>query len=155
MAIKGEILFKTEDLGELEGPRENKSSLIYEFSNEVYLPQESEENRIQGTRRFLPFEVVKYIDKITPLLYKILCEGMPCTEVKITLYRIEEATGLETEYFYYILEDARIISVKNWMPSAYDQDTEIVGHLEKIKILAKKFTCEFKDGGVTFTDQAF
>ena len=155
MAIKGEISFESELHGELEGPRENKSSLIYEFSQEVYLPQESEENRIQGMRRIMPFEVVKYIDKLTPLLYQIVSDGISCPKIKITLYRIEEATGLETPYFEYLLEEARIIYVKNWMPQIYDQNTEVIGHLEKVKILSKKVTWTFLDGGITYMDEAF
>jgi type VI protein secretion system component Hcp len=72
MAVKGEILFKSSEFGDLKGPRENKSSLIYEFSHEVYLPHESAENRIQGMRRIGPFEIVKSIDRLTPQLYNIL-----------------------------------------------------------------------------------
>ncbi|RPI68101.1 MAG: type VI secretion system tube protein Hcp [Ignavibacteriales bacterium] len=155
MAVKGEISFKSEVHGELEGPRENKTSLIYEFSHEVYLPHEREENRTQGARRIMPFEIVKYIDRTTPLLYQIVCEGVVCSEVKITLFHIEEATGLEVAYFNYLLENARIISVKDWMPPIYVPDTEVIGHLEKVKILARRVTWEYLDGGITFMDEAF
>ena len=50
MAVKGEVLFKSQG-ATLEGPRENSTSLVYEFNHEVYLPFESEENKIQGSRR--------------------------------------------------------------------------------------------------------
>ncbi len=155
MAVKGEILFNSELHGELQGPRENGTSLIYEFGHEVYLPHEGEENRIQGARRIMPFEIVKYIDKVTPLLYNIVCEGIVCPEIKITLFRIEEANGQEVAYFTYLLENARITSVKNWMPPTYIADNESIGHLEKVKILARKITWEYTDGGITYMDEAF
>ncbi|HEX9739237.1 MAG TPA: type VI secretion system tube protein TssD [Ignavibacteriaceae bacterium] len=154
MAVKGEISFRSDVHGELEGPRENKTSLVYEFSHEVYLPHEVEENRAQGARRIMPFEIVKYIDRITPLLYQIVCEGVICSEIKITLFRIEEATGLEVEYFNYILENARIVSVKNWMPPIYDPESVVIGHLEKVKILARRVTWDYLDGGITYTEEA-
>ena len=155
MAVKGEISIKTADMGELEGPRENKTSLIYEFKHEVYLPSESEENRLQGTRRITPFEIVKSIDRITPLLYNIVCSGVLCTDVMITLYRIAEQSGEEEQYFQYKLNDAKIVSVLNWMPPTYLPENETIGHLEKVKILARKFTWTYLDGGITHEEEAF
>ena len=155
MAVKGEISFKSDVHGELEGPNENKTSSVWEFSHEVYLPHEDEENRIQGARRITPFEIVKFIDRTTPLLYQIVCDGLICSEIKITLFRIEESTGFETAYFNYILEDARIVSVKTWMPPIYDTGSTSVPNVEKVKILARKVTWEYLDGGITFTDEAF
>lgn len=155
MAFKGEISFKTDDMGELEGPRENKTSLIYEFKHEVYLPFESEENMLQGMRKITPFEIVKSIDRITPILYNIVCNGVKCTEVLITLYRIAEQSGEEEPYFKYQLNDAKIVSVQNWMPPTYVPETESIGHLEKVKILARKFTWTYIDGGITHIEEAF
>jgi type VI secretion system secreted protein Hcp len=155
MALAGEISFKSDVHGELEGPNENKSSSVWEFSHEVYLPHEGEENRIQGARRIMPIEIIKRIDRITPLLYQIVCEGTICSEIKLTLFNIEEATGFETAYFNYLLENARIISVKSWMPPLYNIETVTMPNLEKVKILARKVTWEYRDGGISYTDEAF
>jgi type VI secretion system secreted protein Hcp len=154
MAVKGEVLFKSSEFGDLEGPRENKSSLIYEFSHEVYLPHESEENRIQGMRRIGPFEIVKSIDRLTPQLYNILAVGM-LSEIHIKLYRIAEKFGEEEAYFNYILEEARIISIQNWMPPTYIPVSESIGHLEKIKIISRKITWEYIPDGIIYTETAF
>lgn len=155
MAVKGEILFKTSKGGELAGPRENKSSLIYEFSHEVYLPYEKEENKVQGSRRLRAFEVVKAIDPLTPQLYQVACTGELCPEVKVTLYRINNDNGEEEPYFNYTLADAKIVSIMNWMPPTYIPENEGIGHLEKISILAREFTWEYIEGGVTYTEQSF
>lgn len=154
MAVKGEILFKTAKGGDLAGPRENKSSLIYEFSHEVYLPYEKEENRIQGSRRIRAFEIVKAIDPLTPQLYQVVCTGELCTEIKITLYRIG-VEGEEEAYFNYTLKDGKIVSVTNWMPPTYDPENEGVGHLEKVSMLAREFTWEYVEGGITYTETSF
>lgn len=152
MAIKGEISITGATQGQLEGPRENGRSLLYEFKHKVYLPFEEEGNRIQGSRTFMPFEVVKFIDRTTPLLFAMLCNNEDCDEILVILYRIEEASGQETEYFRYTFKKAKIISVENWMPPIYNQSQEEIGHLEKIKFLAKDITWTYLDGGVEFND---
>lgn len=152
MAVKGEVLFKDASGTELEGPRENKTSLVYEFNHEVYLPFETEENRIQGSRRMTAFELVKNIDSLTPQLYQISCNGATCKEITITLYRIAEETGTEQPYFTYTLKMARIVSVLNWMPPTYIPENEAIGHLEKIKIIAQQITWEYIEGGIIYSE---
>lgn len=155
MAVKGEILFKNNEGTELKGPRENKTSLIYEFSHEVYLPFEKEENRIQGSRKITAFEIVKAVDELTPQLYQIVSKGQMCNEIVITLYRIAEETGDEEPYFNYTLKQAKIVSVKDWMPPTYDENFEDVGHLEKVKMLAREFNWKYLAGGIEYTETSF
>ncbi|MCK5210945.1 MAG: type VI secretion system tube protein Hcp [Cyclobacteriaceae bacterium] len=155
MAVKGEILIQDQDGTLLEGPRENGSSLVFEFNHKVYLPYDQEENKIQGSRRITEFSVLKDIDRLTPQLYGMVCRGMLCKEVKISLYRIAMETGEEEVYFTYLLEDAKIVSVENWMPSTKLEVNENIGHLEKVRFLAKKFTWAFLEGGIEYTEEAF
>jgi len=155
MAVKGEILIKDQDGTLLEGPRENSSSLVFEFNHQVYLPYDKEENKIQGSRRITQFSILKDIDKLTPQLYQFVCRGMPCREVKISLYRIAMETGEEEVYFTYFLEDAKIVSVENYMPSTKLEINENIGHLEKVTFLAKKFTWSYLEGGIEYTEEAF
>jgi type VI secretion system secreted protein Hcp len=152
MAVKGEIIIKNHEGNELEGPRENNSSLVFDFSHNVYLPFDKEENKIQGSRRITEFSIIKDIDKLTPQLYDIVCNGRKCTEVKIILYRIAAETGEEEEYFHYILEEAKIVSVENWMPSTKEPRNEAMGHLEQVRFLAKKFTWKYLDGGIEYQE---
>lgn len=160
MAFKGEIYIEGPD-GPVEGPRENGTSLVYEFDFEVYLPYEMETNRIQGSRRITAFNVTKDIDKMTPILYQYCCEGTRLKKVTIVLYKIKEAS--ETPYFNYILENATIVSVNNSMPTTKKKENENVGHLEKVKFMAEKFTWNNdptdkdgrKGGSPTYTETAF
>ncbi len=155
MAMKGTLLVKNHEGTELEGPRADKTSLIFEFDHEVYMPYDKEENRIQGSRRITAFTLTKDIDKLTPQLYQMTCLGQECQEVKVELYRISPEGGDEEVYFTYILENAKIVSVQNLMPSTKYEENENVGHLEKVKFLAKKFTWQAKDGGIEYTEESF
>ena len=155
MAVKGEIKISNHEGNELQGPRENGSSLVFEFSHEVYLPYDSEENKIQGSRRIGAFSIIKDIDALTPQLYQAVCNGQMCKKVIITLYRIAAESGEEEAYFHYTLENAKIVSVENWMPSTKYEANENIGHLEKVKFLAKSFTWEFLEGGIMYTEEAF
>jgi type VI secretion system secreted protein Hcp len=155
MAVKGEIIFVDHEGNELEGPRDNKSSLVYEFNHEVYLPYEKEENKIQGSRKITAYSIVKAIDQLTPQLYRIVSNGSLCKSIKITLYRIGMESGEEEPYFTYTLKDAKIVSVSNWMPPTYDPKNEGVGHLEKVSILARNFEWKYIEGGIIYEEQAW
>ena len=156
MAVKGEIQVWNHEGTQLEGPRtDNASSLVFEFKHDVYLPFDREENRIQGSRRIGAFEVVKDIDRLTPQLYEMVCLGRTCTKVVVTLYRIAQESGDEEPYFSYTLEEAKIVSVDNFMPTTKKEENENLGHMEKVRFLAKKFTWEFLDGGIMYTEEAF
>jgi len=120
-----------------------------------YLPYEREENKIQGSRRITAFTIVKAIDQLTPQLYNIAAWGRECKEIKVTLYRIGIHTGEEEPYFYFTLKNAKVVSVKNWMPPTYDPKNENVGHLEQVSMLAQTFQWEYIEGGIVFEDKAF
>ncbi|RQW07067.1 MAG: type VI secretion system tube protein Hcp [Calditrichaeota bacterium] len=154
MAMKGELTVKNHEGTQLEGPRENGSSLVFEYEHNVYLPFDTEENKIQGSRRIAAFKLIKDVDQLTPQLYEMVALGRTCKEVVITLYRINEE-GDEKPYFTYTLEDAKIVNVKNYMPSTKYPENENVGHLEEVKFLAKKFTWEYLEGGIIYQEESF
>jgi len=154
MAMKGELTVMNHEGTQLEGPRENGSSLVFEYEHQVYLPFDSEENKIQGSRRIGSFTLIKDVDQLTPQLYEMVCLGRTCKEVTITLYRINEE-GDEKPYFKYLLEEAKIVSVDNYMPSTKYPENENVGHLERVNFLAKKFTWEYLEGGILYQEISF
>ncbi len=151
MAFKGELYIEGPD-GPLKGPRENDSSLVYEFAHGVYLPYESEQNLIQGSRRITAFSLTKDIDKMTPILFMYCCQGQLLKKVTVILYKIKESQ--EVPYFKYELENAMVVSVKNFMPTTKTKENENVGHLEEVKIMAEKYTWTFEDS-IMFTDTGF
>ena len=160
MAFKGELLVEGPD-GELEGPRENGTSMVYEYNHEVYLPFEMETNTVQGSRRITAFSLTKDVDKITPILYQYCCEGTKLPKVLVVLYKIKEAS--EVPYFNYTMENVTIVSVKNIMPTTKEKKNENVGHLEEVKFMAENFTWNFEPsdadgregGSPTYSEVAF
>lgn len=155
MAVKGEVIFYDDGGSELPGPRENKSCIVYEFSQECSLPYQKGGSSPTGSRTYQPFVIVKQIDKLTPLLWKALTEGAILKKVEIILYEISEAIGSETPYFKYTLADARIASIKNWMPSQYDDVEEIVGHLEQISMVGQTYEWEHLTESTMHMDEGF
>ncbi len=155
MAVKGEVLFYDNGGSEMEGPRENKSSTIFSFSQKCLMPMEKGTAHPSGSRTYEQFEVVKSIDKITPLLWKALCEGEDLQKVEVTLYEIAEATGSETPYFKFTLTNARIASLTDYMPSSFDESGDETGHLEKVNIAAQEYEWEHLTGSTMHHDQPF
>lgn len=155
MAIKGTILFKDNAGNELEGPRSDKSCTVLEFSIQLKLPYEKTSGQVTGSRMYEPFTVLKEIDKITPFMYQYCAQGGVFKSVVISLYEIAEATGKESVYFTYTLTNARLVSVENYMPSAFEADRMSVAHLEKIALFPESIDWEHKKGATMFTDQGF
>ncbi len=154
MPMYGELLVTNHEGTQLEGPRgENKCSMICEFSHEVYRPFDVELAKLQGVRRISEFTIIKEIDQLTPQLYQIVCKGQNCKKVRIGLFRTAQETGDEEEYFVYTLTDAKVISVKNYMPSTKYDVSENIGHLEEIKFLAKSFTWEMPKEGISYLEE--
>lgn len=160
MAFKGEVFFEGPD-GELQGPRENGTSLVFEFNHKVYLPYDVETNTVQGSRRLSAFSLTKEIDNVTPILFQYCCEGTTLPKVTVILYKIKEAS--EVPYFNFVLEQARITSVKTTMPTTKVKENENVGHLEQVEILCSTFTMNNEPtdedgrggGSPTYTEQSF
>lgn len=144
MSVKGEIVI-TANGSVLEGPRENNSSLIFEFNNKLYFPPN--DDGMLGDKVMSVFSIVKDIDKMTPLLYRTVNWKDWC-EILIKLYRIAEDTGEEEEYINYTLKKAVILSIENWMPLTKIDTNEAIGHLEKIEIFSDLVIVTYLDGGI-------
>ena len=142
MTAKGEIIIKNHEGTQLEGPRENKSSLIFSVGLSVSLPYDQLENKIQGSRHIDGLSVSKEIDRLTPQLFEVVCLGRTCKEVTITLYNINDE-GDEKPYFVYTLKEAKIVSMSNGMSD------------ESLNFIARSYTLEFLEGGITYTEEAF
>jgi len=155
MPMMGELYVYNHDGTQLEGPRDNKSSRIFAYSHEVYLPYDRDELKIVGSRKLTAFSVTKEIDKLTPQLYEIVCRGRNCKKVIIKLYRINKTGGGEEEYFIYTLEDAKVVQVENRMPSMKIAENEDTGHVEKLEFIARTITWQYLEGGVEYTEKTF
>jgi type VI secretion system secreted protein Hcp len=152
MPCRGDIFIKNHEGSELEGSSADKSSPIFEYSHKVRIPFDPETNRVQGIRRLSGFQITKDIDRLTPQLYDMVCNGRNCTEVEIRLYRIQAESGEEEHYFSYLLENVKIVDVENLMPSTKIIENESLGHQERVTFLPEIITWKFLDGGIEYKE---
>lgn len=155
MAVKSEVIFYDDGGSEFPGPRPNKSSIAYEFSQACRLPFQKGSVVPSGSREYEQFTILKQIDKTTPLLWKTLCEGAELKKVEVILYEIGEKTGSETPYFKYTLDSARIAGIRNWQPSSFEGEVEEVGHLEEISLVAQTYNWEHLTAKTLHSDQGY
>lgn len=150
MAIRGEVIFKG-----IEGPRDDKSSVIYAFSQECSMSMDKYTGVPTASRTYEPFMIQKEIDKSTPELWHALTTGQILDTVTITLYEIAKETGTETPYFKFTLTDARITSIHDFMPTTFELKGNVVGHLEDVYLMAHEYKWEHMTGKTENVDENF
>ena len=152
-SVPGEVIFWDENGNQIQGPRQNHSSYIRNFSHKVYVPYDPEDHNIQGIRRIMAFELTKQLDQVQPRLMQALCNGNYWKKAEIYLYTIAENTGEEVAYFKYTLENI-IIVMDSIALSKYDND--FIGiYYDTISMLAQKFTWTNLLTGESYTEQPF
>ncbi len=124
---------------------------VLAFNHEVYMPTDVKDGTSAGTRKHKSLVVIKNFDKASPKLYEYLCNGKKIPDVTIHWYMID-ANGQETEYFTHTMKNARVVSVKPWMPNVDDKATETYKHMEEVEFRYEKITWKYVDGNIEFTD---
>ena len=124
------------------------------FNHEVYMPTDRKDGSATGTRVHKNFVAVKNFDKSSPLLYQYLCNGKIIPSVTLRWFQINE-DGLEEEYYNHILENARITSIRPYMPDVDNPANEQYKHMEEVSFRYEKVTWKFFDGNIEYTDSWF
>lgn len=130
--------------------RENQIEVLG-FNHEVYMPTDRKDGSASGTRVHKDLVLVKNYDKASPKLYQYLCNGKIISSATLTWYRIDEQ-GAEKEYFKHQLENARITSIRPYMPDVDNPSNEQYKHMEEVSLRYEKITWTFLDGNVEFSD---
>jgi type VI secretion system Hcp family effector len=151
MAFKCQCLVENQD-GPVEGKLSDGSFQVFQIDFGVYLPFDTELNKPEGSRRMNPCKIVCEKGPQSPLLMKTLCEGQSCPKIELNWYTIDER-GTETKYFTTTFENAKIVSMKEWMPLTKVKETENIGHLEEIAIVAEKYNWNYLPKGVEYTEE--
>lgn len=133
--------------------RENNIEVLG-FNHEVYMPTDRKDGSATGTRVHNNLVVVKNFDKASPLLYQYLCNGKIIGSATLRWFQINEQ-GVEEEYYQHRLENARITSIRPYMPDVDNPANEQYKHMEEISFRYEKMTWAFLDGNVEFTDSWF
>ena len=151
MAFKCTCLVENQD-GPVEGKLEDGSFQVFQIDFEVYLPYDTELNKPEGSRRLNPCKIVFEKGPQSPLLMKTLCEGQTCPKIELKWYTIDDS-GSEAVFYTTTFENAKIINMKEWMPLTKMKETENIGYLEEIDIVAQKYTWTHEGKGVEYTEE--
>lgn len=121
------------------------------FNHEVYMPSDRKDGSATGTRVHKDLVIIKNYDKASPTLYQYLCNGKIIPSAKLKWYKIDEQ-GVEKEYFNHMLQDARITSIRPYMPDVDNPANEQYKHMEEVSFRYEKITWKFLEGNVEFQD---
>ena len=135
-------------LGEIEGScnmigREG-SIIIYGFGHNIKIPTDPTSGLPSGKRIHVPLQILKEIDKSTPLLNQALCAGEHLNG-RIWFYRIG-SEGNEEHYYTIEFEDALITKVAPSLPTVFLPENERYRLMEIVTFTYKKIRWTWEDG---------
>jgi len=136
-AITGECLMPTR-LGSTE---------LKSFNHSVWIPTDYNTGKLTGTRLHVPITFEKEIDRLTPYLFRAVCQGRTFKKALIKMYRINEA-GIEVEYFNIKLENVKITRIS---PILFPLGVASK-HMEEIEIRYESIEWIYCDGNIMFKD---
>ena len=138
-------------LGEVITPGREDSHSVLAYSHEIVAPYDAASGLPTGKRQHQPFRVVKLLNRGSPRLLEALATNERLTYVRFDVWAPSLA-GKEVRLLTYELQNARLISVRPWMPNKSDTATVTYAPAEEIAFVYESITVTFEDGGVTFTD---
>jgi len=138
-------------LGEVITPGREESHSVLAYSHEIVAPYDAASGLPTGKRQHQPFRVVKLLNRGTPRLLEALATNERLTSVLFDVWA-PSLSGKEVKLLTYELRNARLISVRPWMPNKSDAATVEYAPSEEIAFVYESITVTFEDGGVTFTD---
>ena len=121
------------------------------FQHEVYMPTDRKDGSATGARVHQDMKLVKNYDKASPVMYQFLCNGQVIPDVTIHWYQINES-GEEEEYYTHTLKNARITSIRPYMPDVDNPSNEQYKHMEEVGLRYEDITWTFVDGSIEYTD---
>jgi type VI secretion system secreted protein Hcp len=109
---------------------------VHKIDYNISRAVDSQTGKPHSARRHEPFSILKVIDRSSPELFQSCASGRLLASARIDLYR-SDYRGYEVNYFSYLLENARVISVTPLINAQADgQDMEAISFaFEKISLI--------------------
>jgi type VI secretion system secreted protein Hcp len=140
--IKGEVTQKG---------RENQHKLLA-YSHEIVSPTDPASGLPTGKRQHQPFRIVKLLNQGSPGLFSAMVQNENLTSVVIDVWSPGVAGGTEVKLMTYKLTNARIISLRPWMPNRSDASAQSYPPAEEIAFAYQKIEVTFVPTGTTASD---
>ena len=131
--------------------REGQSE-VYGFNHEVFIPTDRATGKAVGGRVHKQFTVIKIFDKASPVLYDFCCQGKVIPTVTVHWYEVDPM-GSQKEYFTHTLTEARVVSVRPYMPDTHNPQYDRYQHMEEVAFRYEEIEWQFLEGGVIANDR--
>ncbi|MDR1922208.1 MAG: type VI secretion system tube protein Hcp [Candidatus Adiutrix sp.] len=133
-----------------QGGDKKDAILLYAIDHSVEIPKDTHTGLPTGQRIHHPFIVTKHKDQATPKLFKACCTGEQCTAT-IDQYRIK-ADGTEEKYFTIKLEEAIIVTLREFTPLTFLPENKAYSDVEEVALTYSKITWTYNDGNIEYVD---
>lgn len=138
--------------GEVTQVQRVGSHRLLAYSHEIVSPRDSASGLPTGKRQHSPFRIVKLINRASPLLLQALAKNELLREVKLDLYTLG-FTGPEIRMLTYTLTNARVVSIRPWMPNKSDAATAGYPPAEEVAFTYEKITVTYQNEGLVGEDE--
>lgn len=140
--IKGEVT---------QRGRENQHRLLA-YSHEIVSPRDPATGQATGKRQHQPFRIVKVLNQGSPPLMTAMTAGESLSSVVIDIWTALP-TGIETKLLSYTLTNARIVSLRPWMPNRSDSSALTYPPAEEIAFTYQTIRVTYWNGGIESVDE--
>ena len=131
--------------------REDQHRLLA-YSHEIVVPRDSASGLPTGKRQHQPFRIVKLLNAGSPLLMTVLASAENLPSVVIDVWT-PTAVGSEIKLMTYTLTNARIVSLRPWMPNRSDASALSYPPSEEVAFTYQKISVLFPEGGIESVDE--
>lgn len=138
-------------IGEVRQAGREESHRLLAYSHEIVVPYDPALGQSTGKRRHHPFRVVKLINRASPVLLQVLASNERLTTVTIDMW-VPSLAGKEVHIFTYELTNARLVSLRPWMPNRSDPAAAGYPPAEELAFTYEKIKVTFEDGGIVGED---
>jgi len=111
----------------------DEEALVLGFKHRVSVPVNQLTGQVTGTRKHEYLEVIKLIDKSSPLLLNSVAAPSELN-VELHFYRTPDETsaGEPVHYYTVVLQRAKIVSIETYSPNIMDPQFETFMPYEKV-----------------------
>jgi type VI secretion system secreted protein Hcp len=131
--------------------REGQHRLLA-YSHEIVVPRDPATGLPTGKRQHQPFRIVKLLNASSPLLMTAMTSNENLSTVVIDIWA-PTPVGTEIKLITYTLTNARIVSLRPWMPNHSDTAAQNYPPAEEIAFTYQAITVTYPSNGAESTDE--
>ena len=131
--------------------RENQHRLLA-YSHEIVSPRDPATGQATGKRQHQPFRIVKVLNQGSPPLMTAMTTSEDLSSVVIDVWT-PTSVGAEVKLLTYTLTNARIVSLRPWMPNRSDASAQSYPPAEEIAFTYQTIKVLYWNGGIESVDE--